>query len=354
MKGWDEKRADIRRNLRWALGEEPAGVTNPGPGSLRKDAKGEILFGSVIARPEATPRMRVMPICPYEGFGDQLFGYLYCPAERMERRGSPPMGSCPWWSTCMNTTTQKVLVPITTSRPSFGIVDRGYAVFSYDMLGFGNRIEEGTRFYQRYPHWSKMGKMVLDVRGAVDAWRTLMRRSRADLRGGVFAGGYGRSLCRGFGRADSRGGFDRRLHADAHQYRGKRHRGDSGVQPFARAVAAAGILPGEEARIPYDFHEILACIAPRPLLVIAPTMDKDAVLEDVKYCVEQAGRCMASMAPRRTFRSSRPWISTDFPTRCARRPTSGCRTERQNRSLRLGPDNHDQRGPCRCCRGVVL
>ena len=41
------------------------------------------------------------------------------------------------------------------------------------MLGFGNRIEEGTRFYERHPHWSKMGKMVADVRGAVDALSNL-------------------------------------------------------------------------------------------------------------------------------------------------------------------------------------
>ncbi len=37
------------------------------------------------------------------------------------------------------------------------------------MMGFGNRIEEGTRFYNRYPHWSKMGKLVVDVQGALDA-----------------------------------------------------------------------------------------------------------------------------------------------------------------------------------------
>ena len=46
---------------------------------------------------------------------------------------------------------------------------QGYGVFAFDMLGCGNRIEEGTRFYQRYPHWSKMGKMVTDVQGALDA-----------------------------------------------------------------------------------------------------------------------------------------------------------------------------------------
>ncbi len=48
-------------------------------------------------------------------------------------------------------------------------IDKGYAVFAYDMIGFGNRIEEGTRFYQRYPHWSKMGKMGTDAQAAIDA-----------------------------------------------------------------------------------------------------------------------------------------------------------------------------------------
>src|SRR5690625_6428231 len=37
------------------------------------------------------------------------------------------------------------------------------------MIGFGNRQEEGRNFYDRYPRWSRMGKMTADVSGAVDA-----------------------------------------------------------------------------------------------------------------------------------------------------------------------------------------
>jgi hypothetical protein len=48
-----------------------------------------------------------------------------------------------------------------------------------------------------------------------------------------------------------------------------------------------GFFVGNEARLPYDFDEVLASIAPRPVLVIAPTMDKDANLEDIKNCVGQ-------------------------------------------------------------------
>jgi hypothetical protein len=48
-----------------------------------------------------------------------------------------------------------------------------------------------------------------------------------------------------------------------------------------------GFFAGEEARIPYDFHEMLACIAPRPLLVIAPTWDQYASFPDVQHCMEE-------------------------------------------------------------------
>jgi hypothetical protein len=51
-----------------------------------------------------------------------------------------------------------------------------------------------------------------------------------------------------------------------------------------------GFFVGNEARVPYDYHEVLACIAPRPVLVIAPAMDKDAVAGDVRRCVDEAGK----------------------------------------------------------------
>ena len=49
-----------------------------------------------------------------------------------------------------------------------------------------------------------------------------------------------------------------------------------------------GFFVGNEARIPYDFDEMLAAMAPRPVLVIAPVMDKDANLDDVKTAVQHA------------------------------------------------------------------
>lgn len=49
-----------------------------------------------------------------------------------------------------------------------------------------------------------------------------------------------------------------------------------------------GFFVGNESRIPYDFDEMIASIAPRPVLVIAPAMDKDANLEHVEAAVTNA------------------------------------------------------------------
>jgi hypothetical protein len=40
--------------------------------------------------------------------------------------------------------------------------------------------------------------------------------------------------------------------------------------------------------VPYDYHEILALIAPRPVLVLAPLLDQDWQFEDVAACVRAA------------------------------------------------------------------
>ncbi len=47
-------------------------------------------------------------------------------------------------------------------------IGAGYAVLAYDMIGYATRQDEAVRFYERYPHWSLMGKMAEDVKAAID------------------------------------------------------------------------------------------------------------------------------------------------------------------------------------------
>jgi len=284
---WNQTKADIRRRLRWALGEEPAGAINPGPRTLRKDARGEASFGTFLERPKATPKMRMAPISPYNGFGDQLFGYLYYPAEDKD---SPQEKQYPVVIYLHEYDYSKGFNSYHRVEPLFqSIVNEGYAVFAFDMLGFGNRIEEGTRFYQRYPHWTKMGKMVLDVQGAVEALSNLdLVDGRRIYVAGYALGGtvglYAAALDERIAGVVSVAGLTpMRVDAAA--------KGIEGVRLYSHLhglLPRLGFFVGCENRLPYDFDDVLACIAPRPILVVAPQFDKDAPIEDVTTCVDRA------------------------------------------------------------------
>ena len=51
-----------------------------------------------------------------------------------------------------------------------------------------------------------------------------------------------------------------------------------------------GFFVKNETRIPFDFHEILAAVAPRPLLVVAPRMDQYASFPDIQYCMAEVDK----------------------------------------------------------------
>jgi cephalosporin-C deacetylase-like acetyl esterase len=284
--GWESKKTAIRKQLQWVLGDEPSGVINPGPGRFRKSATDESSFGSFLVRPGATRTMGRMPISPYNGFGDQLFGYLYYPCNEkgeLKNKNLPVVIYLHEYDYSRGYSSNHQVESLFQS-----IVDKGYAVFSYDMLGFGNRIEEGTRFYNRYPHWSKMGKMVVDVKGAVEALRNLdfVDSTKIFVAGyslGATVGLYAAAMDERIAGVISVAGFTpMRLNTF--------EKGTEGIKAYSHLhglLPRLGFFVGNETRIPCDFHEILACIAPRPILVIAPVMDKDAIIQDVTNCVEQ-------------------------------------------------------------------
>src|SRR5690606_4355481 len=78
-------------------------------------------------------------------------------------------------------------------HPILALVKAGYAVFAYDQTGFGSRWKEAASFYERYPRWSKMGRMVEDVRGAIDALQadSLVDPQRISLFGYTLGGTVG-------------------------------------------------------------------------------------------------------------------------------------------------------------------
>jgi dienelactone hydrolase len=150
----------------------------------------------------------------------------------------------------------------------------GFLVLAFDPIATGLRQEERRDFYDRYPRWSLMGRMVLDARHAVDA---VLANPDADPQ---------RINLVGFGMGGMVAAFTAAL-----DDRVASAVSASGFTPFRTDTEAAGTgglrrwshvygwLPrlggfaGNEAAVPVDFPEILSAIAPRPLLVVAPTLD---------------------------------------------------------------------------------
>ena len=55
-------------------------------------------------------------------------------------------------------------------------------------------------------------------------------------------------------------------------------------------VPRLGMFAADPSRVPYDYDELLAAIAPRPTLLYTPTGDRDATHADVRACVEAVAR----------------------------------------------------------------
>jgi pimeloyl-ACP methyl ester carboxylesterase len=167
----------------------------------------------------------------------------------------------------------------------------GFAVFAFDQIGHGYRIEEAQRFYQRYPRWSLLGKTVQDTRAAVDA---LAQIEQVDPRR-IYVLGYATGAMAGLQAAalDERiagvvsiAGFTpMRLDTAA--------KGTGGLARWAQWLPLQprlGAFVGHENRVPYDYHEVLGAIAPRPVLVVIPQLDYQNTRDDVVLCLHEAGK----------------------------------------------------------------
>jgi len=170
------------------------------------------------------------------------------------------------------------------------IANAGYAVFCYDQLGFGRRIEEVEDFYTRYPEASLLGRMVRDAKAALDVLVELPYVDRQQ----IYVAGYGL-------------GAMVALHLAAFDERPAGYALISPPAPFRLDVDAAetggirrwshlhmvmprlGCFIGQEARVPYDVDELLAAMAPRPVFVLSPKYDRENPLALTQKAVKNAG-----------------------------------------------------------------
>ena len=174
-------------------------------------------------------------------------------------------------------------------HPILALVNAGYAVLAFDQAGFGSRMGEFAPFYKRHPHWSLMGRMVEDTTRAVDALSAdaAIDPTRISVFGytiGGTVGLYAAALDPRITSVVSISGFTPMRTDTA-------GRGTGGLARYSEERALLprlGFFIGNESRLPYDFDELIATIAPRPVLVVEPTMDRATTPADVRQAVDRA------------------------------------------------------------------
>jgi pimeloyl-ACP methyl ester carboxylesterase len=92
--------------------------------------------------------------------------------------------------------------------------------------------------------------------------------------------------------------------------------GTGGIARFSHErglISRLGFFVGNEARIPYDYDELIAAIAPRPAMIVAPQFDRDANPSDVRAAVERAKQVYELHGAGRALELREPWDYTRLP-----------------------------------------
>jgi dienelactone hydrolase len=199
-------------------------------------------------------------------------------------------------------------------HPILALVHAGYAVLAYDQSGFGSRLSETGPFYDRYPKWSHMGRLVEDAHSAVDALANdqLVDPERIYLFGyslGATVAIYEAALDSRVKGVVSIAGFTP-MRTDTAA------RGDGGVARYSYErdlIPSLGFFVGHESQIPYDYQDLLGMIAPRPVLVVEPQLDRDATPADVASAVAQAKQVYSLYGAADKLAISQPWDYNRLP-----------------------------------------
>ena len=349
---WAGKADGIRKSITWMLGDEPAmmppaagrggfplggrggsglalggrggsgtgrgaapavagrgAVTNSNPGQLVPDLvqwviqRGGTSFGWLQPQASQTASKSIT-------FGYGVRGDLYYPANTPTGTKLPTV----IWLHGYSYPLGYMWVYRNDLHPILALTQAGYAVLAFDQSGFGSRMAETGPFYDRYPHWSQMGRMVEDTRAAIDALEKdpQVDSQHISLFGysiGGMVGLYTAALDSRVKGVVSISGFTP-MRTDT---------AAKGTGGIARYSVERGLMPrlgffiGHEQQLPFDYNELMATIAPRPALIVEPQLDRDGNVADVHAAVEQAKKIYALNGAEDKLGLYEPWDFTRLP-----------------------------------------
>ncbi len=172
------------------------------------------------------------------------------------------------------------------------LAQNGFLAIEFDQFGYGLRNRDcGIEFYRQNKNVSALGVMIQDVRKIIDAislleWTDKDKIMLAGYSLGGMVGLYTAVLdTRIKGVASTCGFGSMRLDVHGNQTEGIRRY--SHLRP---TIPRLGLFLDNEKRIPYDFDEIMALIAPRQVFILAPELDQDWFYEDVEICYSEAAK----------------------------------------------------------------
>ncbi|GAB6011331.1 alpha/beta hydrolase family protein [Viscerimonas tarda] len=307
---WDAKAAQVRKSISWMLGDTPAAMPvsslempmrggareipgpttialgNTGnPGQLAPDVPAWVISGTSPEYGWLSPERNEVDSRRIRFGTDNVTGDFYFPKNLPEGAKLPTV----IWLHGYHYPLGYMWVYRRDLHPILALVKAGYAVLAFDQTGFGMRTGESATFYGRYPHWSRMGKMVEDVSNSIDALQkeAIVDASNISLFGytlGGTVGLYAAALDQRISGVVSVSGFTP-MRTDTAD------KGTSGMSRYSHLyglIPRLGFFAGNEQRLPYDFEDVISLIAPRPVLIVQPTMDREANPKEVKWAIEQA------------------------------------------------------------------
>jgi dienelactone hydrolase len=305
---WQSQRDAIRRVLTVFLGEPPNTKAPLEPRLIEETLRGGHTLRKVAYQTEP---------------GQFVPAYLLIPKNV---NGRAPVVICPHQTTQAGKLEPAGLAGNPQLQTALHLVERGYVTFTYDALCFGERhvpasghYGDAIPFYRRNPRWSLMGKMVWDVSRALDYLQTLSFVDSTRIGSiGHSHGGYTTLMAMAFDERIKVGvsncGFDT-FRIDGNTWRWSRATallpllGYYVTSPhlnmeFYRAVPDSGVID-----VPFEMHQLLALIAPRPLLL--STSDEDFVFPNGGW---SARRALARVEPVYQLLGQRECVSSHFFT----------------------------------------
>lgn len=242
------------------------------------------------------PRVKATPV----RFGGGIDGCLYVPRED---RGLPVVIWLGPFQASQGHTAPfyRCAVPAPAA-----LLRAGFPVFTYDPIGTFLRQDERRTFFETYPDGSLMAQMVADARHAIDAATEVLGASRPVYLYGYAMGGivalFTAAVDDRVTAVASVAGFTP-LRTDTAD---RRSGGLARLSHLYGWLPKLGAFIGNEQRIPVDFPEVLAAIAPRKTLIVAPVFDRYANHDEVQAAIESARRVYRLLDEERSIEIYRP------------------------------------------------